>query len=620
MRGFSLRRLPITQRLAVINALLAVAVIVVCVAALETLDEQATPTYVLSRVSQARRFHQDADMLHDTVRADVYGALLLGADVANPAVQRSFTELHLSMHQLREDLDRLGEVELPTEIIERNKALQKLTEEYFLAAEAAVHSGQHSLAERSAALSKFDAAFEAVRKTMAEQTADLSNRVQIAENDAASAKYAAKVTIIITAILANIAGLLLIRIIANSISRSLKRVMDNASAVAGGELSVRNNNTDVDEIGQLARLIDSMSDKLQSMIDDMRIEAERGVFDNQLTEALEMMDTEAATHEVIARAMCVVSPNHAMELLLADSSSVHLERAIAHPLKGAPGCTVESPFNCPAVRRGLPTTFADSEALNACSHLRGRACGAVTAVCVPVSFMGRSLGVLHAVSEVSEPFSQDSVSKLTALGLQAGARLGTVRAFERTQVQATTDSLTGLANRRALEHEARALISTQKPFALIMADLDHFKRMNDKLGHQAGDSALKTFAAAVRAIARDSDVLARWGGEEFVFLLPLASATQAEDWVSRLRNGLAESLAASGASPFTSSFGVVDSTMANSLEDLIRIADLALYVSKDQGRDRSTIGSAAFITEGAPRHATEHGATIDLRLLARNNA
>lgn len=171
---------------------------------------------------------------------------------------------------------------------------------------------------------------------------------------------------------------------------------DNAVAVACGDLSLRNNNTDDDEVETLARSIDSMSEKLQAIIGDMQNDAERGVFDSQLSEALEMADTEPAAHTVVARAMHAISPDHPMELLLSDSSRVHLERATAHLIKGAPGCGVESPFSCPAVRRGLPIVFPHSEALNACQQLRDRACGAVSAVCVPVSFMGRSLGVLHA--------------------------------------------------------------------------------------------------------------------------------------------------------------------------------------------------------------------------------
>ena len=118
-----------------------------------------------------------------------------------------------------------------------------------------------------------------------------------------------------------------------------------------------------------------------------------------------------------------------------------------------------------AVRRGNPVIFPDSEALNACSRLRGRPCGAVSAVCVPVSFMGRALGVLHASAPAGKPPTARQVAQMTTLGIQAGARIGTLRAFNSTQRKATTDSLTGLSNRRS-------------------ADL------NDSRGHEAGDQGL----------------------------------------------------------------------------------------------------------------------------------
>src|SRR2546423_15722481 len=100
--------------------------------------------------------------------------------------------------------------------------------------------------------------------------------------------------------------------------------------------------------------------------------------------------------------MKVISNDLPTELLLADSSRTHLERATQHPEAGAPGGDVESPFSCMAVRRGNPVIFPDSEALNACSRLRGRPCGAISAGCVAVSFMGRALGVLRTAGAAGQ--------------------------------------------------------------------------------------------------------------------------------------------------------------------------------------------------------------------------
>jgi diguanylate cyclase (GGDEF)-like protein len=279
-----------------------------------------------------------------------------------------------------------------------------------------------------------------------------------------------------------------------------------------------------------------------------------------------------------------------MELLLSDSSRAHLQRAAASPTSGAPGCPVQSPFSCVAVRRGQPVSFESSEALNACPKLRDRPGGPCSAVCVPVSFMGRALGVLHATGPDGQPPIAEQAAQLTTLATQAGARIGTVRAFEKTQLQASTDGLTGLVNRRTVETEIRGLISSGATFALAVADLDRFKMINDTHGHQTGDRALRTFAKVAQDALRDEDILARWGGEEFVLVLAELDRHRAVAVLERIREKLAEAHTGDHP-PFTASFGVTDSGAAGSLEQLMQIADLGLYESKDNGRDRVSVGA-----------------------------
>jgi diguanylate cyclase (GGDEF)-like protein len=317
-------------------------------------------------------------------------------------------------------------------------------------------------------------------------------------------------------------------------------------------------------------------------------QAQRDSFGSQLVEALEMADEEGAAYDVVERAMVEVSPGSPMELLLSDSSRANLERAAMSPTSGAPGCPVQSPFSCVAVRRGNPVVFESSEALNACPKLRGRQDGPCSAVCVPISFMGRALGVLHATGPEGRPPGPEQVAQLTTLATQAGARIGTVRAFEKTQLQASTDSLTGLINRRTLERELRSLIKHERSFALAVADLDHFKQLNDRHGHEAGDRALRMFAQVARDALRDVDAVARWGGEEFMFALPEIDRHQATSILERVRGSLAE-VHDGGQPPFTASFGVTDSTRAETFEQLIQLVDIGLYASKDAGRDRITI-------------------------------
>jgi diguanylate cyclase (GGDEF)-like protein/PAS domain S-box-containing protein len=319
-------------------------------------------------------------------------------------------------------------------------------------------------------------------------------------------------------------------------------------------------------------------------------QTERDKFGGQLIEALEMADEEGSAYDVVERAMTEISAVTPMELLLSDSSRAHLKRVATSPSAGAPECPVESPFSCAAVRRGSAVVFDSSEALNACPKLRDRPGGPCSAACVPVGFMGRALGVLHVTAPEGAPPDVATVERLTLLATQAGSRIGTVRAFEKSQLQAATDGLTGLANRRTTQTHLRDLIKGGHDFAIALADLDEFKKLNDKHGHEAGDRALRLFAQVCQGVLREHDIIARWGGEEFLIVLPDLDRQGALLVLERMRQRLAE--AHVGSHPrFTASFGLTDSQEAESLEELLLIADAALYDSKAAGRDRITVGA-----------------------------
>ena len=333
-----------------------------------------------------------------------------------------------------------------------------------------------------------------------------------------------------------------------------------------------------------------MTDRV-SLEAELKAQTRRDGFAGQLSEALEMADEEDAVCSVVERAMQQVSEHTPMELLLSDSSRANMGRAAANPTAEAPGCAVKSPFSCVAVRRGTAVVFESSETLNACPQLRRRATGACSAVCVPVSFMGRSLGVLHTTARDGEPLASEQIARLKTLAAQAGARIGTVRAFERTQLQASTDGLTGLTNRRSAESRMREMLAGGHLFALALADLDNFKQLNDTHGHEAGDRALRHFAQITQDILRENDLVARWGGEEFVIVLPELDRVQAVNVLERVRLGLVRNN--DGDSPvFTASFGVADSNQTENLEQLVHIADTGLYEAKQQGRDRVVVGES----------------------------
>lgn len=171
------------------------------------------------------------------------------------------------------------------------------------------------------------------------------------------------------------------------------------------------------------------------------------------------------------------------------------------------------------------------------------------------------------------------------------------RQMETAELLARTDALTGLANRRAFDEVAQLEIQRAQrygtPLTLVMADLDHFKAINDCHGHDAGDSVLQDFARILSASVRTVDLVGRWGGEEFAILMPgtdLQEATQAAERMRRQVEQSALSLA-EGSCRYTASFGVAAfrSDMPT-LASLLGRADAALYRAKAGGRNRVEVG------------------------------
>jgi diguanylate cyclase (GGDEF)-like protein len=161
----------------------------------------------------------------------------------------------------------------------------------------------------------------------------------------------------------------------------------------------------------------------------------------------------------------------------------------------------------------------------------------------------------------------------------------------RTRLLATQDELTGLANRHhmlaLLKAEQARQQRTDQPLSLVVLDLDHFKRVNDAYGHLAGDVVLKGFAEAARSTLRGSDVLSRWGGEEFLLMLPDTGLDEAERCVDRMREGLAQVIFTSVAPDLqiTFSAGLSVCRVGEDLDAVIERADQAMYRAKAQGRN-----------------------------------
>lgn len=323
----------------------------------------------------------------------------------------------------------------------------------------------------------------------------------------------------------------------------------------------------------------------QADIRESQVQRQR--FESRLANALDMAEGEPEVIDVIERSFGTVLPEAPVELLLADNSHAHLHRMAAVGPEGRPPCCgVDSPDRCPAARRAQIQEFPDSDDLDACPKLRNRSEGRISALCVPVSIMGRTVGVIHATGEPNTKVEDDRVDDLATLAKLAGARIGLLRVMAETQLQASTDTLTGLLNRRSFSEQVAAVPPHLHPVTVAMADLDHFKTLNDTYGHETGDRALRLFARVLRDSLRASDIVSRYGGEEFAIAFPDCSAVDATRALNTVRAQLDAAITVGGLPKFTVSVGITEAEPGEQLDTALRRADDALLQAKRQGRDR----------------------------------
>ena len=215
-------------------------------------------------------------------------------------------------------------------------------------------------------------------------------------------------------------------------------------------------------------------------------------------------------------------------------------------------------------------------------------------ICLPLASHANRLGVLYVYRGDRDSFEPAEIELLTTFSHLAASAIENARLYARLEDEARTDTLTGLNNRRVfdrrLDEEHRRARRYSKPYALLMADIDHFKRVNDEYGHPAGDVVLAQLGRILALQVRDVDTVARYGGEEFAVIFPEISSGTAREVAERARRVIA-------ATPFvlpdgreigiTVSIGI--SCFPNGAADadaVLNTADQALYAAKQEGRNR----------------------------------
>jgi diguanylate cyclase (GGDEF)-like protein len=248
-----------------------------------------------------------------------------------------------------------------------------------------------------------------------------------------------------------------------------------------------------------------------------------------------------------------------------------------------------APSECWGIRRGHPHTITDASNDIVCLHVNAQQLTGYR--CLPLVAQGETVGLFY-VEEQHDTMIHDQ--DLHALSETIGLSLVNLRLQEKLRNQSIRDPLTGLFNRRYLEESLELECSraerSKDPISVVMLDVDHFKRFNDTFGHDAGDIVLKHVSEILRRSIRQGDVACRFGGEEFVVVLPGTGAAEALEVAERVRQSVQklavvyrnQSLGRSTVSLGVAVYPVAGETPA----ELIEAADQALYRAKNAGRDR----------------------------------
>jgi diguanylate cyclase (GGDEF)-like protein len=258
--------------------------------------------------------------------------------------------------------------------------------------------------------------------------------------------------------------------------------------------------------------------------------------------------------------------------------------------------TLEPVFSlddCWAMRRGQVHEVVNPGTSVVCRHFAQQP--ETGYVCLPLVVQGETLGLFYLENSATvDVFNINSRNPLiVTMGEGIKVSLSNLKLRELMRDQATRDSLTGLFNRRylhdTLPRELHRALRHKTPMCLAMLDLDHFKHINDTFGHEAGDLLLREFGRILRENVRKSDIASRYGGEEFVLVLPDSSLEDSRKHLEKIRSCVKELQVRYGEqllSTVTLSVGIAQAPdHGRTADELLRAADKSMYAAKQSGRD-----------------------------------
>jgi diguanylate cyclase (GGDEF)-like protein/PAS domain S-box-containing protein len=351
---------------------------------------------------------------------------------------------------------------------------------------------------------------------------------------------------------------------------------------------------DITERRQWEEAIQTTNDKLHALVAQVEERNRTMTLANEMADMLQACQASEEAYRSIGHFMPRLFPDDAGALYMLNNSR-NLFENVASWGQDPLAVPVFAPNECWSVRRGRLHKVENPQETLGCRHVDQDVVGGY--LCVPLIAQGETLGVFHL--RLGAPAAgptpalaavRDQVALTVAEDLALA--LANLRLRETLRSQAIRDPLTGLFNRRYLEEtmerELNRVKRQETSLAVIMMDLDHFKEYNDTFGHSAGDELLSALGILLKSQIRGEDIACRYGGEEFLVILPGARMEIALERAENLRLAVKEMhLHFQGLKPTSLSLGVaVYPDHGDTGLQLIRSADAALYQAKQAGRDR----------------------------------
>jgi diguanylate cyclase (GGDEF)-like protein len=355
---------------------------------------------------------------------------------------------------------------------------------------------------------------------------------------------------------------------------------------------------DITERKNAESALQQANDELSTSVEQLKVRNHEIAQLSEISEILQACLSVEEAYTVLGELIQPLFPNISGGLFVLSDSKNCVEAVATWSDETFSSQKLFSPNECWALRRGRVHFVTSSRRGLECTHIYQDSLNAES-VCVPMMAQGEALGVLHLSTQQQGALTSAKQQLAMTVAEQIALSLANLKLHEAVQQQSIRDPLTGLFNRRyleeSLEREIQRSARASKSLAIIMIDVDHFKRFNDTFGHEAGDTVLRELGTFLQKYIRGSDIACRYGGEELTLILPEAPLEVANARAEAIRKGVSHLSVEYRRQPLgaiTVSLGVAcfpEHGMTG--EAVMNAADAALYHAKKEGRDRVVTAS-----------------------------